>query len=87
MMGGITILDHHSEILSIPNINFTKLPYEIQENFTYDQFNDVLNTNILDQTCCRICNKFFIQDKRNNYVYEHILNELTQFFVINQSFF
>ncbi|MCI8858467.1 MAG: hypothetical protein HFI71_02915 [Lachnospiraceae bacterium] len=83
MMGGINILDHHDEILFTQKINFTKLPYVIQEHLTYQQFNDVLNTNVLDPSCCMICNKFLTHDKRNNFVYEHILNELTQFFLSN----
>lgn len=84
MMGGISILNHHNKILAIQKLNFTKLPYATQEELTYQHFNDTLSTDILDQSCCMICNKFLTHDKRNNFVYEHILNELTQFFISNR---
>lgn len=83
VMGGMKILNSHGENLCNQNSNFTKLPAEDQSNLCYDQFSEVLNTNILDESCRRICNRFMIYDRTNNFVYEHILNELTQFFVVN----
>lgn len=39
---------------------------------------------ILDEECRNICNRFMLYDRTNNFVYERILNELTQYFVVNE---
>ncbi len=84
VMGKMRILDCHGEKLYDQKVNFTRLPAEIQKNHSYSQFNEVLNTDILDDACRNICNKFMIYDRTNFFVYEHILNELTQYFVIHK---
>lgn len=83
VMGKIIILNKHGEYLHDQTINFTRLPAEFQNIDSYEEFNEVFNTNLLDKTCGSICNRFMIHDRKNNFVYEHILNELSQYFVIN----
>lgn len=84
VMGKMMILNNDGEILYNQDINYAKLPAEIQVTHTYEQFNEILNTDVLDNECRNICNRFMLYDRTNNFVYEHILNELTQFFVANQ---
>lgn len=82
-MGKIQILNRHGECLYSQKTNYTKLPAVETNDNLYDQFNELLNTNILDYACREICDKFLIYERKNNFVYEHILNELTQYFVVN----
>lgn len=84
VMGKMNILNSDGELVYKQETNFTKLPAEIQMTNTYEQFNEVLNTDILDEECRNICNRFMLYDRTNNFVYEHILNELTQYFVVNE---
>lgn len=85
IMGKMEILNSSGEILYNQETNYARLPAEIQITHTYEQFNEILNTDVLDDDCRNICNRFMLYDRTNNFVYEHILNELTQFFVINQA--
>ncbi len=84
VMGKMEILNADGEFLHNQEVNFTKLPAEVQTTNTYEQFNEILNTDILDEECRSICNRFMLYDRTNNFVYEHILNELTQYFVVNE---
>lgn len=85
IMGKMDVLNSHGELMYRQQTNFAKLPAQIQTSHTYEQFNEILNTDILDQECRNICNRFMIYDRTNNFVYEHILNELTQYFAVNES--
>lgn len=84
VMGKMEILNIGGQILYNQEINYAKLPAKNQNTHTYEQFNEILNTNVLDDDCRNICNRFMLYDRTNNFIYEHILNELTQFFVTNQ---
>ena len=83
VMGKIIILNKHGEYLHDQSINFTRLPADFQNIDSYEEFNEVFNTDLLDEVCGNICNRFMIHDRKNNFVYEHILNELSQYFVVN----
>lgn len=85
VMGKMEILDSRGVLLYNQETNYAKLPAEIQITHTYEQFNEILNTDVLDDDCRGICNRYMLYDRTNNYVYEHILNELTQFFIAKQS--
>lgn len=85
VMGKMEILNSNGEILYDQETNYAKLPAEIQNTHTYEQFNEILNTDVLDNTCRSICNRFMLYDRTNNFIYEHILNELTQYFLVHQS--
>lgn len=84
VMGKMDILNINGEVLYVQEINYARLPAELQIAHTYEQFNEILNTDVLDDDCSSICNRFMIYDRTNNFVYEHILNELTQYFIVNQ---
>lgn len=84
VMGKMDILNSSGEVLYVQEINYARLPAEIQITHTYEQFSEILNIDVLDDDCRNICNRFMMYDRTNNFVYEHILNELTQFFVINR---
>lgn len=83
VMGKMKILDSNGVLLYDQHDNYTIIPSQCSNIHTYEEFNDVFNTNILDESCCNICNRFMIYDRTNNFIYEHILNELTQYFVVN----
>ncbi len=84
VMGKMEILNSRGDILYNQGTNYAKLPAETQITHTYEQFNEILNTDVLDDDCRNICNRYMLYDRTNNFVYEHILNELTQYFVVNQ---
>ena len=83
VMGKIIILNKHGEYLHDQSINFTRLPADFQNIDSYEEFNEVFNTDLLDEVCGNICNRFMIHDRKNNFVYEYIFNDLSQYFVVN----
>lgn len=84
IMGKMKIYSSQGKCLYIQKKNYTTLPISLQNRHTYHQFSAVLDTDILDEACCQICNKFLIYERANNFVYEHILNELSQYFIISK---
>ena len=63
VMGKMEILNKSGEILCSQETNYTKLPAEIQIAHTYEQFSEVLNTDVLDDDCRSICNRFMLYDR------------------------
>ena len=84
IMGKMKIYNSQGKCLYIQKENYTTLPISVHNCHTYHQFSTVLDTDILDEACCQICNKFLIYERANNFVYEHILNELSQYFIIGK---
>lgn len=86
ILGKVYILDREGNVLFNQKINYTKIPAQREKKHTYKQFADVLDIDVFDETSCNVCDRFLIFDRKNNFIYEHILNELTQYFVcINKS--
>ena len=81
LLGKIDIMDENGEILYEQKVDYTKLPMSQETSFSYDQINNILGINVLDDESRNICNKYFIRDRKNSFVYEHILNEMTQYFI------
>ncbi|MGO5305599.1 hypothetical protein ACTQ1L_01480 [Agathobacter sp. LCP21S3_B2] len=82
LMGKIRICDRNDDMLFNQKVNYTVLPYERETSHSYRQFNKVLGIDVNDDESRELCDKFFLRDRRNKYVYEHMLNEITQYFVV-----
>ena len=82
MMGKVTICDQKDVVLKNQKINYTKLPYESCGIHSYEQFNEIFGIDVRDDESRNACNKYMLRDRKNNFVYEHMLNELTQYFVV-----
>ncbi len=84
LMGKVIIYDKFDKILLNQKNNYTKLPYQSGSRNSYREFVEVLGVDITDTEVREVCNRCMIKDRRNNFVYEHVLNEITQYFVISQ---
>lgn len=84
VMGNIFVLSHDNKILYRGKDDYTKLPINKKDNNVYNQFKTVLGINDFEDETVQICNKFFKRERKNAFVYQHVLNEITQFLVCNK---
>lgn len=83
LMGEVVIKDSSAKVLYKETWDYTKLPRAKSGTHSYLRFSKVLGIeDITVKENKDTCDRFFIRDRRNKYVYEHILNELTQYFVV-----
>lgn len=83
--GNIEILDSHGIFLYNQDKDFSILPADsINNAHSLSQLSQMLNTDLSDEVCRNIFDKFMIRERRNNFVYERILNEFTQYFIVNE---
>ena len=76
------IYDLYGKQVLNQNVDYTKLPYVVVKRHSYKQFSEVLGIDITDEEACDLCNRYLIRDRRNLFVYEHVLNELSHAFSV-----
>lgn len=64
VMGKMEIWNGTGVLLYNKEMNYAKLPAEEQNTSTYEQFNEILNTNVLDDECRRLLYLYFAGKKR-----------------------
>lgn len=71
----------HSKIIKNTKQNFFCLPYEPSQDFTFLSINNALTgIDILNNYHQNICDTYFINNRRNNRIYENILFEISTYF-------
>lgn len=83
LMGKVVIYGENGTMLVNQKYNYTRLPYERCVYHSYKQFNEILGIDVRDEDNRTWCNKCLLRERTNSFIYEHILNELTQYFAIN----
>lgn len=64
------------------NRNYSILPYRNIRKLNYKIFNNAMGIeNLQEEETKRICNKYFLHNRRNSYVHERILNEISWYFL------
>ena len=75
----------HSKIIKNTKQNFFCLPYNPSQNFTFLSINNALTgIDILNNDHQSICDTYFINNRRNNHIYENILFEISTYFWNNK---
>lgn len=82
-MGNIIVTNVNGKNLYRGNIDYTQFPKKQGGKATYSSFKRLFNAiNINYDEYSKMCDVFMKREKANNFVYEHVLNEITQFFII-----
>lgn len=84
IMGNVVISNHDNKILYNESTDYTKLPMCKKGRSLYKQFETVLGIDEFDEEKIRICDKFFVRERKNTFVYQQVLNELSNFFVCHK---
>lgn len=86
LMGKIDIFDMSDQHIFNQKTNYTSLPFSTVKSHMIDDFNKVLIIDdISDERTSNCVNTFFRNDRRNKIVYDHILHEITQYFLFGQN--
>lgn len=85
VIGKADIRDLSGRLLEKQNKNYTILPYEKSERTSYVLLSKFFGVDISRTTGRDICNHFLKADRKNEFVYSHILNELSFYFIRNKN--
>ena len=83
VLGKVDIKDLTGKLLIKQNQNYSVLPYRESGRTAYAILNDFFDIDITQSTGRNICDQFLLKDRRNEFVYSQILNELSHYFVRN----
>ena len=85
VLGKTDIRDLSGKLLIKQNQNYTVLPYQKSGRTTYALLSDFFGIDITKSEERKTCNQFLLKDRRNDFVYTQILNELSQYFIRNEA--
>lgn len=86
LMGKISILSSKDDsLLFNDDVNYTMLPCVEQDNVELKHFEDALGleVNLGTSEINKTLDTFFNKDRKNTFIYERVLNELSEYFVKN----
>lgn len=82
LLGKVTIQRANGSRRVPQNKNFTVLSYQYVRRLNYHTFNTALGVDDLkEEEAKRVCDKYFLHNRRNSYVHERILNEISWYFI------
>jgi len=82
LMGGLRLKQPSiSSKLIIQNKNYTKLPFEASTKLSLSSINNVFCVDLTESEARDSCNKYFLKNRKNTFVHDQILFELTSYFV------
>ncbi len=84
VLGKVDIRDLSGALLYKQNQNYTVLPSRNSGPTSYAVLTDFFGVDIEHSRERNACDQFLLKDRRNDFVYSQILNELSQYFVRNQ---
>lgn len=60
--------------------NYTILPYQSNKKITKKTLSNIFNTDVSVGDGLHICNRYFLRNRRNIFVHERLLNEISYYF-------
>ncbi len=84
VLGKADIKDLSGNLLFKQDQNYTVLPYRNSGHTSYALLNDFFGVDITRSRGRDACNQFLLKDRRNEFVYSQILNEISQYFICNK---
>lgn len=84
VLGKTDIRDLSGKLLIKQNQNYTVLPDQKSGRTAYSILSSFFGLDITKSEERKTCNQFLLKDRRNEFVYSQILNELSQYFVRNE---
>lgn len=81
LLGGVKISYCNNTKFISQNLDYSRLPFLRSDNITYKTLNGIFKVNdICEETTKAICNKYFLRNRKNTYIHNQVLTEMSLFF-------
>lgn len=84
LIGKSIIFNKKNILVFESTINYSKLPATNDTTDLLMQFSEVLGVDLEKESSRELCDNYFRRDRRNGYVYERVLNEFSQYFIVSE---
>ncbi len=82
LLGTLTLTDASDTVGEVKQqINNCFLPFDTLTIWPHRALNRVLNIDLSNEQNASICNKYFMSNRKNSYVHERILNEISYYYL------
>ena len=85
VIGKADIRDQSGKLLVKQDQNYSILPPRNSGSISYTLLSNFFGVNIRHRKERAVCNQFLLKDRKNDFVYRNILNELSQYFVSSKT--
>lgn len=80
LLGGVKLTYGNDTKAVSQNIDYSRLPFERSDRVTYLTLNGIFKVDdICEDSIVSICNKYFLKNRKNTYIHNQVLNELSMF--------